>query len=370
MKTNVLMLTLILGTLSLAIFSPPACAQNATPHMIFHARFWNTIPGWEPRPGDAAYIEFTPTGNTAADVEAIMSSPLGDVPPAQRMLGTNSIKHIDMILEQLIKVKGFGLSFLGYDLERRPQTPLEEQDDPVTACQNAKALAQKYALIFLIVPTANLSAEFGERLAPLADWFQAQGKGYQAYDTSLAVYRQRQVYKKLRAANSDVIIYHDMAMVPKGKELPLADLLDYYYGCSDMVAGNSIWALPQHRAILETYVLTVRPPTTTPPAGARAPVITLPPAASNTIPLVGERVSFKITAEDPGGQALTYTWDFGDHREWGDGNVLVRGQEVNHVYSFAGDFEVTVKVTDGKGGVVRDSLRLKVTVDPTGPMGR
>jgi hypothetical protein len=214
-----------------------------------------------------------------------------------------------------------------------------------------------------------MSAEFGERLAPLADWFQAQGKGYQAYDTSLAVYRQRQVYKKLKAANPNVIIYHDMAMVPKGKELPLADLLDYYYGCSDMVAGNSIWALPQHRAVLEAYVLTVRPPTI-PPAGARAPVITLPPAASNSSPLVGERVSLKVAAEDPEGYALTYTWDFGDHREWGDENVLMRGQEVNHAYSFAGDFEVTVKVTDGKGGVVRDTLHLKVNVDPPGPTGK
>jgi len=339
-----------------------AYAQIAPPTMVFHGRFWNSISGWEPKEGDAAYIEFTPTGNIDADVEAIANSDLKNAPPEQRMLGTNSVKYADRILEELIRNKGFGISYLGFDLERRPQTPKEEQDDPVKACRAALAVAREYEMPFLVVPTGNISAQWGERLAPYADMFQPQGKGYQAHDTAFAINTQRNLYRKLKAVNPKLVIYHDMAMVPKGKHLPLADLLDYYYGCSDMVEANSIWATERHRPMLTKYVLTVRPPKE-PPEGVRSPVITGSATASNTNPVLGENVTFGVEAQDPDGDDMVFTWDFGDHREWGDGNVLVRGKEVDHVYSKAGRYTATVTVTDGKGGSVSSTVLVVVKDD-------
>lgn len=343
--------------------SPFAFAQHTPPRMVFHARYWDAIPGWEPREGDAAYIEFTPSGNIDEDVRRIMDSDLKNVEPQWRMLGTNSVKHLAEILDRLFSRHDFRLAYLGYDLEYRPQTPEEEQKDPVAACKELRGLADKYEFPLLLVPTANVTGEWGDRLAPLADMFQPQGKAYQAYATSLAIYRQRNVYAQLRQANPNIILYHDMAMVPKGKELSLEDLLDYYYGCSDMVSANSIWALPPHLPILTEYILTVRPPTK-PATDVRSPSLTEPAKVSRPHGLVGEELEFTATAEDTDGDSLTYTWDFGDHRRWADGCVLVRGQTSKHTFLFPGDFQAKVTITNGRGGAAQSTVSVQITVDP------
>jgi hypothetical protein len=354
---------LVLSAVLLALApAAPAFAQHDPPRLILHGRYWNAIPGWQPGPQDIAYIEFTPTGDVEADVQAIAKGDLLDVPAPQRMLGTNAVRHTAAILEGL-QARDFLVGSLGYDLELRPQTPREEQQDPVAACAKARALAQRFSAPLLLVPTAGVSTEWGEKLAPLVDWFQPQGKAYQAYDTSLAVYRQREMYRKLRAANAKLVFFHDTAIVPKGKDLPLSDLLDYYYGCSDMVAGVSIWALPRHLPMLRRYVLTLRPPET-PPPGVQPPVIRTPASVSRAQALVGETLKFSVEAEDPEGDELEYTWDFGDHREWGDGNVLVRGRDAAHAYLKPGDYTATVTVTDGKGGCARSRIAVSVTHDP------
>ena len=339
-----------------------AHAQYDAPRMIFHARFWQTIPGWTPSSVDAAYIEFTPAGDAAADAEAIRTGELGQAPAGQRMFGTNSIKHSREILTHL-KAKGFMVDYLGYDLEQRPQTPAEEQEDPLAACLEARDVANEFGIPLMIVPTAELAQQWGPELAPYADYFQPQGKAYQAYDTALAVQRQRTIYRLLRDANPRLRFFHDMAMVPKGKELALEDLLDYYYGCSDMVEGLSIWATPAHRAALTQFVLTVRPPEE-PPPGVRSPLILSGPDASKSSFLVHERVLFKVVAKDHEGDPLVYTWDFGDHAQFGDGCVLMRGPDVEYAYNRPGMFTVRVTVTDGRGGAARASLQVIVRFDP------
>ena len=341
-----------------------AFAQHAPPRMVFHARFWDTMPGWQPETGDYAYIEFTPTGDHAADAQAIQTE-LGTAPPGQRLLGTNSIQHIDEILK-VLDAADFAVNCLGYDLEFRPQTPEAEQADPVAATRSGYALAQARNIPFLLVPTAQIAERWGAQLAPHSDWFQPQGKAYQAYEVDLAVYRQRKVYHLLREANPEIKIWHDMAIMPKGKALPLEELLDYYYGCSDMAVGLSIWATPAHREMLTRFVLTVRPPAS-PPEGVTPPRITAPASVNRAQGLVGERLSFSVAAEHEDAEALTYTWDFGDHKRWGDGNVLVRGREVVHHYREPGEYTAAVSVTDGRSGVARSEVALTITIDPSGP---
>jgi len=345
------------------MIAPLVIAQHAPPRLVFHARYWNAIPGWEPRDRDAAYIEFTPSGNIDQDVQQILESDLKNVDPKWRMLGTNAVKHMDEILEGLIDQHGFGIAFLGYDIEYRPQTPEEEQQDPVAACRQIRGLADKYGVPLLVVPTANVTEDWGEKLAPFVHMFQPQGKAYQAYATSLAIYRQRNAYARLKQANGDIVIYHDMAMVPRGKELPLEDLLDYYYGCSDLAAANSIWAMPPHLPMLTRYVLTVRPPDS-PPQGVNSPTIESPASVSRSQALVGEELEFTVAADDADGDTLTYTWDFGDHQAWADECVLVRGQIAKHTYLRPGDFTARVTVTDGRGGVALSAVEVRVTVDP------
>jgi hypothetical protein len=60
--------------------------------------------------------------------------------------------------------------------------------------------------------------------------------------------------------------------------------------------------------------------------------------------LVGATVvTLTATASDPGGSALTYTWDFGD------GQSGTTGQTVTHVYSKPGTFTAVLTIRNGAG---------------------
>ena len=64
-------------------------------------------------------------------------------------------------------------------------------------------------------------------------------------------------------------------------------------------------------------------------------------------------VVFSATASDPGGGALTLTWDFGD-------GASGSGASVTHVYSSAGVFPISLSVRDARGGAA--AVGSKVTV--------
>jgi hypothetical protein len=65
---------------------------------------------------------------------------------------------------------------------------------------------------------------------------------------------------------------------------------------------------------------------------------------SDSLPLVGATpVSFVATGSDPDGDALSYSWNFGD-------GATATGAVVTHVFGTGGTFNVAVTVSDGKGG--------------------
>lgn len=81
------------------------------------------------------------------------------------------------------------------------------------------------------------------------------------------------------------------------------------------------------------------------PAGASAngnPTLTA--TANDTDPLMGgTSVVFTATGSDPNGDALSYSWNFGD-------GTTGSGQSTTHVFGTAGAFTVIATVSDGKGG--------------------
>ncbi|MEM2523013.1 MAG: PKD domain-containing protein, partial [Candidatus Bathyarchaeia archaeon] len=88
-------------------------------------------------------------------------------------------------------------------------------------------------------------------------------------------------------------------------------------------------------------------------------------------PQRGETVTFDASASTPdGGEIISYIWDFGD------GNITVTDNPViTHVYSEAGDYIVTLNVTDSEGRwdtetktitVVLHRYYLTVKTDPAG----
>jgi hypothetical protein len=225
------------------------------PRLYFHARFWNT-PGWQPRDGDYAYLQLTP-GPKALDQ---IRTTLKDIPPKHRMVLSTSIEGMDEILRQLIEREGFNLACLGYDVEGWDLTPDSEKRDPVAACKRGQALAHKYGLKFLVAPTRAYGEKFGDQIARYADIMKVQHKGGQAQNIDRAIEEQRALYPKLRAANPKVVLFHDMAAVPKGQVQTLAQLLRYYRGLADMVDGIGMWALESHRQHVEPFIRAIRPP--------------------------------------------------------------------------------------------------------------
>lgn len=76
-------------------------------------------------------------------------------------------------------------------------------------------------------------------------------------------------------------------------------------------------------------------------------VVNTPPIITNITGsfsgAINTSMSFSGTASDPGGDALTYTWNFGD------GTTQQSGTSVNHVYLIAGTFPLVLTVTDADG---------------------
>ena len=73
----------------------------------------------------------------------------------------------------------------------------------------------------------------------------------------------------------------------------------------------------------------------------------------------GEAISLGGSADDPGDDVLTFTWDFGDDL----GSAT--GTEVDYLYADNGEYTVMLTVTDGDGGI--DTASLGVTVSNLPP---
>src|SRR2546430_14577826 len=76
-------------------------------------------------------------------------------------------------------------------------------------------------------------------------------------------------------------------------------------------------------------------------------------------------LAFTAHATDPDGDALAYSWDFGDGHKGSD-------TETSHVYAVPGCYVAVLTVSDGKGGVATNDARLlfiPVRSDPSDAAG-
>ncbi|HYG74935.1 MAG TPA: DUF5060 domain-containing protein [Planctomycetota bacterium] len=88
------------------------------------------------------------------------------------------------------------------------------------------------------------------------------------------------------------------------------------------------------------------------------PVLTSGLSASPNPAVVGQSVVFSAAASDPNGDALAYTWAFGD-------GASGTGPSTTHVYTTSGTYTATVTVSDGKGGSTIATAAVVVSPPPT-----
>jgi plastocyanin len=84
-----------------------------------------------------------------------------------------------------------------------------------------------------------------------------------------------------------------------------------------------------------------------------APDLSSGPTASPSTVGVGQTVTFNVAATDEFGDALRYTWQFGD-------SLVGSGDSITHAYAAAGTYTATVTVSDGRGGTVAGSVSVLV----------
>lgn len=91
--------------------------------------------------------------------------------------------------------------------------------------------------------------------------------------------------------------------------------------------------------------------------GNNAPVIARFSVSTNQATL-GQAVSFSVVASDPDGDALAYSWDFDQVQTWTQNGL--NSPTATKSWSNAGQYRVTVTVSDMKGGVATESVIVTV----------
>ncbi|OGS50588.1 MAG: hypothetical protein A3K65_07255 [Euryarchaeota archaeon RBG_16_68_12] len=112
------------------------------------------------------------------------------------------------------------------------------------------------------------------------------------------------------------------------KKTPWGKILAVVIVLIVIIAAVAVWALPRNGA----------------------PSITQT-AVSTEVALVGDSITFTAQATDPDNDALTYSWDFGD-------GSTGTGTPATHAYTIPGRFIGLLTVSDGKGGVATNDVKL------------
>ena len=89
----------------------------------------------------------------------------------------------------------------------------------------------------------------------------------------------------------------------------------------------------------------------------RPPVISSSPASTN-VAAIGQPISFSITATDPDGDTLAYSWDFDEAQVWTQSGI--NSSTATRSWSSAGRYRVTATVSDMKGGIASKSMVVTV----------
>ena len=129
---------------------------------------------------------------------------------------------------------------------------------------------------------------------------------------------------------------------------------------SDGSGPNSVHITPVERGGTSPHLWIDIEVQVDPPGGNQVPIASwqsLPTAGASPLDVL----TFAVDSTDPDGDPLAYHWDMGDGSE-----VSVNAPMIHHVYSRSGSFDVSVVVSDMRGGITTLTTSIQVGFDLAG----
>jgi hypothetical protein len=191
--------------------------------------------------------------------------------------------------EQAVPLIAGQIDMIGYDIEHWPQTPPDEQADPVAALKRMRALADKYGLKLGVGPDRSFGAQFGAQFAPYVDQYTLQLQNLQSDAVAMNAYALPLI-AQLRQAKSTIGI--DVQLSTDAGSDGLIQLAD---AIKSQIDGLGILYTPQTENILQDFVAKLR---AGPPTIVAAPV-------SQTV-AAGQTATFSVGANST--PAPTFQW--------------------------------------------------------------
>jgi hypothetical protein len=176
---------------------------------------------------------------------------LSTVPVHTRMIMTPTLDGIDEALSQL----SIEVAYLGYDIERWDQTPVWEQENPVEAVKQMRAIADAHGLQLVLGPSIYFNTNFAAEMAPYVHVYIPQAKSYQA-NMGLTEYREtvRGLLTTIKQANPNARVYLDLSPSPKGVTKTAQEMLECVDSVRDLIDGVWVTQTAEDAATLAEFV--------------------------------------------------------------------------------------------------------------------
>lgn len=193
--------------------------------------------------------------DTACAIDIASAKPpsieiLAHVKTARRQLVTPAVIEA----EALVPILADDIDIIGYDLEGWPQTPEDEQADPVGAVMRLRALADEYGLEVSLGPSRSFAESHGVEMAPYADRFVIQLQKAQDNPQAALEYALPMI-ARLRQANPSI----EVAVVLRPDAGNIDALLELVDILGDNIDGVSVLGTPGAEAAVMEFVEGLNP---------------------------------------------------------------------------------------------------------------
>lgn len=167
------------------------------------------------------------------------------------------------------------IDIIGYNLERGPANPLEDQNNPVESVQRMRDLADRHGLLLAVGPDRDFALSDGPAMARYADMFVLQVQRVQTEPVQVRNFVEPMA-AELREVNPDLEI--SVQVRTEGDVVVLVDLVA---SLQEQLDGVSILTSPETVAIAEDLVKELRtrtPASSSPTDTANVQPTDTPPA--------------------------------------------------------------------------------------------